>query len=129
MKILLSIKPEYVQEIFSGKKKFEYRKSIFSNKDVSSIVVYSTMPEGKIVGEFTIDEILRDIPQRIWEKTQHFSGITKVFFDEYFRGRDSAYAIRIGRLIPYSEPIDPYEKWDSFIPPQSFRYIKDVEEF
>ena len=27
MKVLLSIKPEFVQEIFTGKKKYEYRKS------------------------------------------------------------------------------------------------------
>ena len=26
MKVLLSIKPEFVQEIFTGKKKYEYRK-------------------------------------------------------------------------------------------------------
>ena len=29
MKILLSIKPEYAHKIFSGEKKFEYRKIIF----------------------------------------------------------------------------------------------------
>ena len=28
MKVLLSIKPEFVQEIFTGKKKYEYRKDI-----------------------------------------------------------------------------------------------------
>ena len=49
MKILLSIKPEFVKEIFSGKKKFEYRKSIFTNKKVTSVIVYSTMPVGQIV--------------------------------------------------------------------------------
>ena len=55
MKILLSIKPEFVEEIFSGRKKFEYRKAIFTNKKVTSAIVYSTMPVGKIVGEFTIE--------------------------------------------------------------------------
>ena len=58
MKILLSIKPEFVEEIFSGRKKFEYRKAIFTNKKVTSVIVYSTMPVGKIVGEFTIEEVL-----------------------------------------------------------------------
>ena len=51
MKVLLSIKPEFVKEIFEGRKKFEYRKSIFT-KDVTSVIVYSTKPEGMIVGEF-----------------------------------------------------------------------------
>ena len=29
MKVLLSIKPEFVEKIFSGEKRFEYRKNIF----------------------------------------------------------------------------------------------------
>lgn len=29
MKVLLSIKPEFVEKIFAGEKKFEYRRTIF----------------------------------------------------------------------------------------------------
>lgn len=128
MKILLSIKPEFVEEIFSGRKKFEYRKAIFANKEVTSVLVYSTMPVGKIVGEFTIEDVLVDEPQSIWRKTKRFSGITKHFFDEYFTGRSRAYAIKVGTLLLYDEPINPYEKWDSFVPPQSFRYVDEYIE-
>ena len=32
-KILMSIKPEYVDKIFSGEKKYEYRKRIVQRKD------------------------------------------------------------------------------------------------
>lgn len=62
MKVLLSIKPEFVKEIFNGNKKFEYRKAIFKNKDVKTIVIYATMPVGKIVGEFDIDYIIEKHP-------------------------------------------------------------------
>ena len=41
MKVLLSIKPEFVREIFAGNKKYEYRKAIFT-KNVNQVVVYST---------------------------------------------------------------------------------------
>ena len=34
MKVLLSIKPEYVDKIFSGEKRYEYRKSMFKNKNI-----------------------------------------------------------------------------------------------
>ena len=54
MKVLLSIKPEFVQEIFTGKKKYEYRKAIFT-RSVDKVVVYSTKPVGMIVGEFTVE--------------------------------------------------------------------------
>ena len=57
MKVLLSIKPEFVQEIFTGKKKYEYRKAIFT-RSVDKVVVYSTKPVGMIVGEFTVENIL-----------------------------------------------------------------------
>ena len=52
MKVLLSIKPEFVEKIFSGEKRFEYRKSIFKQQNIDTIVIYSTMPVGMIVGEF-----------------------------------------------------------------------------
>ena len=65
MKVLLSIKPEFVQEIFTGKKKYEYRKAIFT-RSVDKVVVYSTKPVGMIVGEFTVENILNDTPSTLW---------------------------------------------------------------
>lgn len=87
MKVLLSIKPEFVEEIILGNKKFEYRKSIFKRKDISSIVVYATKPYGKVVGEFEIEDILVDNPYNIWKQTKEFSGISKSNFNEYFKGK------------------------------------------
>lgn len=124
MKVLLSIKPEYVERIFNGTKKFEYRKSIFKNKAVEKVVVYSTMPVGKIVGEFSIEVILNDDPSAIWMKTQEHSGVNEAFFNEYFKGRRSAYAIKIANPLLYDVPIDPKVLDVSFTPPQSFKYLK-----
>ena len=59
MKALLSIKPEFAEAIFNGKKRFEYRKVIFKEK-VKYIQVYVTKPVGKIIGEFEIGEIVKD---------------------------------------------------------------------
>lgn len=123
IKALLSIKPEFVEKIFSGEKLFEYRKAIFKRPEVESVVIYSTMPEGKIVGEFKIGCILARHPEEIWEKTKQASGINKKFFDEYFNNRKVAYAIEITELKKYDEPIDPYKKDRSFKAPQSFKYL------
>ncbi|EKO3457637.1 ASCH domain-containing protein [Vibrio fluvialis] len=124
MKALLSIKPEFVEKIFSGEKLFEYRKAIFKRPEVKSVVIYSTMPEGLIVGEFEIGEILVKSPQDLWEQTKDVSGINKQFFDEYFVNRDVAYAIQIKKLKKYQSPINPYELDTSFKAPQSFKYIE-----
>lgn len=42
MKILLSIKSQYVDKIASGEKRYEFRKVNFRRKDISSIIVYSS---------------------------------------------------------------------------------------
>ena len=126
MKVLLSIKPEFVHEIFQGRKKYEYRKSIFA-KHVTKVMVYSTKPEGMIVGEFTVKAVLQYTPKELWEKTHNDSGISKRYFDEYFEGRDKGYALQIADPVLYKEPVNPFEMFDSFVAPQSFRYIGERE--
>ena len=123
MKVLLSIKPEFVEEIILGNKKFEYRKSIFKRKDISSIVVYATKPYGKVVGEFEIEDILVDNPYNIWKQTKEFSGISKSNFNEYFKGKQKGFAIQIKEIQKYEIPLELFE-FDSTIkmPPQSFCY-------
>lgn len=123
MKVLLSIKPEFVEKILSGEKLFEYRKAIFKRPEVKSVVIYSTMPEGKIVGEFLIGEIIAKHPRELWEETKDVSGIERKFFDEYFTERSIAYAIQIKNLIEYDTPIDPYKLDPNFKAPQSFKYV------
>lgn len=125
MKVLLSIKPQFVKEIFNGNKKFEYRKAIFKNKDIKTIIIYATMPVGKIVGEFEIDRILVEHPSKIWEKTKRYSGITQDYYDEYFEGRERAYAIQIKSVFEYKHPICPYFNNNDFTAPQSFKYLVD----
>lgn len=121
MKALLSIKPQFVEKIFSFEKKYEFRKAIFK-REVDTVVIYSTMPEGKIVGEFRIEDVLCDNLEDIWEQTSEFAGITYEFFKEYFNNKEEAYAIKIGEVIRYETPIDPKLVDASFVPPQSFCY-------
>lgn len=123
MKVLLSIKPEFVEKILSGEKLFEYRKAVFKRPEVKSVVIYSTMPEGKIVGEFSIGEIIAKHPRELWEETKDVSGIERKFFDEYFSNREVAYAIQIKNLKKYDKPINPYIEEKGFKAPQSFKYL------
>ena len=119
---LFSIKPEYVEKIFSNEKLYEYRKVIFKKK-VRKIIVYSTMPVGMIVGEFDVDGVIADRPNEIWNKTKAVSGVEETFFLRYFQGREKGYAIKIGKKKKYNKPINPKELFDSFTAPQSFVYV------
>ena len=124
MKALLSIKPEFVEEIIEGRKKFEYRKKLFKRSDISSIVVYATKPYGKVVGEFEIETILEENIDKLWSDTKHLSGISEEFFYEYFKDRDSGFAIQIKKFKEYKKHLELSE-FDSTIKtaPQSFCYI------
>ena len=120
----MSIKPEFVEKIFSGEKKFEYRKVIFGNPNVDTVVVYATKPCSKVVGEFKLNKILCNTPEKIWKDTWEFSGISKEFFDEYFKDREKAYAIEIGDIVQYEHPLS-LQEFDKSIKaaPQSFQYL------
>ena len=125
MKALLSIKPEFVEEIIEGRKKFEYRKKLFKRSDISTIVVYATKPYGKVVGEFEIETILEENIDKLWSDTKHLSGISEEFFYEYFKDRDSGFAIQIKKFKEYKKHLELSE-FDSTIKtaPQSFCYIR-----
>ncbi|TLU75377.1 ASCH domain-containing protein [Mannheimia varigena] len=123
MKILLSIKPEFVEKIISGEKKFEFRKTLPKRVDVTTVVVYSTMPVGKVVGEFKVKDTHSYEPESLWEKTKDFSGITKHFFDEYFSTKSLAHAFEIDSFELYQEPKHISEVIRSGTPPQSYCYL------
>lgn len=122
MKVLLSIKPEFAFKIFDGVKKFEFRKVIFKNPNVKTVVVYASSPIQQVIGEFEIDDILSSAPKEIWEITKKYSGITEDFFNEYFADRKIAHAIKIKNTKKYIEPLYLRENF-KLSPPQSYTYL------
>lgn len=124
MRVLLSIKPEFAEKIFSGEKIFEYRKAAFS-RSVSTVVVYATQPVGLIIGEFDIDRVLEGTPGELWNATKAGAGISEDFFSEYFKGKPRGYAIKIKGSRLYGKAINPYRTSGNFVPPQSFRYLQE----
>lgn len=121
-KILISIKPEYVNEILSGRKKYEYRKVKAKKDNVDKMIVYATAPIMKVVAEIEILNILEDSPNLIWEYTKKYSGITKSFYDKYYKNKDTAVAYQLGRIEEYNAPKELSEL-GIYYSPQSFIYI------
>lgn len=125
MKVVLSIKPEFAFKIFNGTKKFEFRKAIFKNKDVTSIIVYASSPVQKVIGEFEIGKILEKDIDTLWELTKDHAGITEDFFYQYFAEKEVGFAIQIKNKKRYKEPKSLKEDFD-LNPPQSFAYVKQI---
>ncbi len=117
MNAILSIKPQFVEEIKAGRKRYEYRKSVFK-QPVEKVYVYASAPVSMIIGEFQPVDVVSGTPAEVWNKTRQFSGITKNFFEAYYEGRSMAYAIVIQNFVEYEKP-----RKIPFQAPQSYRYV------
>ena len=124
--ILLSIKPQFVKSIFSGSKQFEFRRRIFKDRNVKRVIIYATAPISKVVGEFEIDEIIETEIPRLWERTEKYSGIPKSYFEAYFDGLETGYALKIGKVKEYSYPLELQTDFNVKSPPQFFMYIRQL---
>lgn len=123
--ILLSVNPEYVDKIFAGSKKYEYRKRL-AIKTVDKILIYSTAPVMKVVGEAQVIETISASPTALWECTKKFAGISREKYRKYFKGCKVAYAYRLGQVIQYDPPKELGE-FNINLPPQSFIYLSAEE--
>lgn len=121
--ILLSINPCHVVNILNGTKKYEFRKKA-CKKHVDRIVIYSTNPIMKVVGEAEVEDVLIDDPEIIWKKTKRKAGIDKVFFDEYYSNRNQAVAYKLKNVVEYGQPRELAD-YGINNAPQSFQYIEE----
>jgi type I restriction enzyme, S subunit len=124
MNVILSIKPKYAQLILSGAKRYEFRKSIFSEKYVHEAYIYATEPIKRIIGLFEIGDIIRDSPECLWDKLGLLSGMNETEFFDYFRDAKIGFAIEIKHVEVFKVQRDPKELIPGFNPPQSFCYLK-----
>ena len=119
-RILLSIKPEYVDKIFSGEKKVEYRKRVVS--DVDLILIYATSPIQKVVAEFKVEGILSGSPKELWDTTKEIGGINEEDYFAYYNGSNRAFAYKISELNIYKKPLLLSDLGIKHAP-QSFQFI------
>jgi len=125
MNVILSIKPKYVESIMNGEKLYEFRRAIFKDPGVERIYIYSTSPVMKIVGYFIIREIIEKSPETLWTEFHSHAGIDEGEFFEYFSDKDIGFAISIGDVHTYEEPIDPQMIFPGFRAPQNFMYVPE----
>ena len=122
MRVLLSIKPGFALKILNGSKKYEYRRTIFNNHEVSIVIIYASDPIRRIIGEFEIEDILHDELQVLWIKTKNHAGISEKRFFEYFANKSKGYAIKVKETRMYNAPL-PLNSFMLSSPPQSFMYL------
>lgn len=75
-----------------------------------------------IVGEFDVAGVIEAPISELWRKTSAGAGITQAVFQDYFRGRESGFAIQVGSVRIFDEPIDLANSM-GLKAPQSFLYL------
>ena len=119
--ILLSINPEHIANIFDGNKTYEFRR-VSCKREVTHIVFYCTSPVMKVVGKAKVSEVITCPPDELWDKTSAGAGISKGFFDEYYRGRESGTAFGLSDVVKFERERELSE-YNISAPPQSFAYL------
>lgn len=121
--ILLSIKPKYIEKITSGDKKFEFRRTTPKRK-VDKIIIYSTFPVMKVIGEIEVKNTLTMNKWTMWKQTKGYQGINHKDYMSYFEGVENASAFEIKKFQQY-EVSKSLSDYGIFHAPQSFIYIND----
>ena len=120
--LLLSIKPEYVEKILQGTKKFEYRKRL-AKENVNIIYIYSTAPSMKVVASVQVNGRLSASPTALWERTKTTAGISRAKYREYFHGCKTVYAYELGTVNVFKNAKNLSE-FGIITAPQSFVYLE-----
>lgn len=123
MKVLLSIKPEFANAILAGDKRFEFRRAVFRAEGVRRVVIYASSPIQRVVGEFLVDDILEMKLDALWATTAKYAGIQHEYFQKYFAGRETGFALGIRQPRRYRRALTLSDHCGLERPPQSFCYL------
>ncbi|WP_198033492.1 ASCH domain-containing protein [Maribacter sp. 1_2014MBL_MicDiv] len=126
--LLISIKPKFAESIFNGEKTIELRKSAPTRAGKNSyMLIYVTAPVKKVWGICRIESIIKETPNRLWEKHGQKTGITKSEFNDYYKENKKAFGIEIADVINFSENSVDLKNlknyFPGFSPPQSYGYL------
>jgi len=129
---LMSVKPKFAYQIFTGKKKYELRRHIgVEIEECSTIVLYVSGKVKALMGEFQAGNVIVGSPVYVWEKTacQPNSGLDEDDWP-YIEGSKLAMAIEILKTKIYRRPISLAELKNiipGFMPPLSYRELNMCE--
>ena len=133
--VLMSIRPQYADMIFSGIKTVELRRvkpKFLVEGDL--IFVYVSSPVKSLVGAFTVSSVTEKSLAGLWRNVKDCAGVSRGEFLNYFQDVEKGVAIFIKDVWLLPKPIHLAElkkEVKGFHPPQSFRYtsVRQVENF
>jgi predicted transcriptional regulator len=123
--LLISIKPEFADKIFNGKKKIELRKSMPSVEKGDWVIVYSTDPVKAVVGICEVKNVIKTSRTKMWKTHSKSLGINQKRFWEYYSNNTYAIGIELTKINKLDQKVllsSIKKSLPKFAPPQTFRY-------
>lgn len=128
--LLISVRPEFAEMIFSGSKTVELRRVRPNVRRGDIAIVYVSSPTQALQGAFEISNVVSAKPATLWRKFGRQSGIKRAAFLSYFAGKVLGHALVIKRAWKWavSTSLSFLRRRNSgFHPPQSFRYLRGLK--
>lgn len=126
--LLISLRSDLADQVYSGSKRCELRKNRARVKAGERVAIYETKPKGAITGTFIIEDTYHADIDRLWAEISD-AGIPKERFVRYFATRLRGFAMRIRdpRRLDQEIRLGAAKAVDSnFRAPQSFLYLKET---
>ena len=86
MYYMMSIHSNYAYRILNGEKTVEIRRSHVNMKNGDCVAIYATQPTGQVVGFFTVNEVIYDTPECLWQRYHSQTCILKKEYIKYSAG-------------------------------------------
>lgn len=119
---LMAIHERYADAIMNGVKRVEFRKRRLA-EDIETVWVYATAPISKVIGRFSVDEIVQGSPEDIWDQFGAVGVIERDAFFRYYDGSATAVAIVVGEAERLPDPVGLEELEPRPAVPQSVAYL------
>jgi len=124
--IILSIKKEHADKILNADKSIEIRTGNCYIESGDRVILYVTKPLQRIVGQFRVGKVFREKPEKLWERTKDYNGLNEEQFFSYCKlNRGHYVGLEIKALEIFEDPINPYEIFENFRPPQSYKTLHE----
>lgn len=128
--ILISLAPAYTKAILDGTKTVELRRRKVHAKVGTRIWLYSKVPTARVEGIARIERHQEGDLKGLWAEFSGEVGISKVEFEDYFRGCNRGYAIVLAgacAVTPAPDLKAMRRKLGGFHPPQFFKRLEPEE--
>jgi predicted transcriptional regulator len=123
--MVLSIRPRHVEDILTGLKTVELRRTRPLIRPGQPVAIYATTPAAALVATCQIGHIEAGTPREVWESVAGRAAVTRERYNDYFEGVCVAHALHLSNVQALDDQVSLAQLRSSgtFRPPQTWHYL------